>query len=209
MNNLNKRVLYLSGLVLKNFLSNESWKLFGFKSRPRRGEIFRRFVNKTKLAKEDFFVKELILLSIIDVILAIKKQGIEEDNKSLYIIGVLSELFSPLSKSKIFNSDEDYLEFIKNGYEDYLNRKFIVSFISRVKKSIDEKNSISLVAGAVFLATHSNLGKGSILDNNIFLDRAVLAQEILPIDNTEKLSFPLDKSKFKFYYNFASELISK
>jgi hypothetical protein len=200
--NINDHTLNLAGLITRTSLEDGHWKIFGFKSRPKRGRIFNKFVDKTVYAKERFVLKELTLLSTIDVIVAIKQKNMSEEDKLLYIIGVLSNLYLPLSQSNIFDNDDEFLTFIGNGVETYSRETFLKSCISRVKDSFDEKSAKNLMVGC------SIAGALNIQGNGLILDRNIIAQEIYPTTGIgEKLNFPLKISKLEIYSNFAQKMI--
>ncbi|MFA5348985.1 MAG: hypothetical protein WC309_01275 [Candidatus Paceibacterota bacterium] len=201
MDNINKHTLYLSGLIAGAIVNNEHWKIFGFKKRPKRGKIFERFINQSELIKENFLIKELFLLSTIDVIEAIKKKDIAEEDKLLYVVGVLSRLSLPSLQSNIFNDDIGLAEFLRNGIKDYLNKPFIESFSLRAKKSIDENSAKSLIAHCMIIAAFNDQKKGLILD------RHIIAQEISPIEREEKLETSLDNNQLKIYTDLAQEIM--
>ena len=203
MNNLNHSVSLLIGWIAKASLDDEHWKIFGFKSRPKRGRAFDKFIDKNKLAKEDFLMKELFLLSTIDVIQAIKSKNLSEENKLTYLIGVLSQLFLPFSQSKIFDKNINYLNFIKNGVDDYLNQRFIDSFILRVKRLFDNDIAMNIIAGGIILSESGSKEQ----KNGLIFDRKIIAQKIsIEIEN-DKLDFPLEINKLGIYKNFALEIL--
>lgn len=202
MDNINKHTLYLSGLIAGAIVKDEHWKIFGFKKRPKRGKLFEKFVNQSKLAKEKFLIKELSLLSTIDVVEAIKNKDITEEDKLLYIIGVLSQLFLPLSQSKIFNDDNDFIGFLRNGIRAYSNQNLTDAFSLRAKKLVDKDSVKILISGYIIATALSNKEEGLILDRNM------IAQEILPLGPEEKLNFSSDKDKLKIYAEFAQEIIN-
>src|SRR3989339_1358177 len=105
MNKIDQSILTLTGFTLNALLDKEYWKLFGYKSRPKRGKLFKKFIEKSKLVKEEFIEKELLLLSFIDVIEAIKSSHLSEEEKVIYLTGILSELFTPLRESGFFEGD--------------------------------------------------------------------------------------------------------
>ncbi len=202
MDNINQRILYLSGLVAGAIIKNEHWKVFGFKERPKRGKFFEKFVDQSKLAKEKFLIKELFLLSAIDVIETIKNKDIDEQDKLIYMIGILSQLFLPLYQSKIFNNDNEFIEFLRDGIRAYLKQNHIDTFNSRVKRSVDENSAKILIAGYITTTALHNKEEGLILDRNI------IAQEILQLGTDEKLNFSSDKDRLKIYADLSQEIIN-
>jgi len=200
--NINKLVQYLVGLIAKTAINNNNWKLFGFKSLPKRGNFFNRFIDKSLLEKENFLLKELTLLSIIDILEAIKRTNINLDYKLLLIIGVLSEVYIPLSQMNHFKNRTDFVLFLRNGIQSYQNETFSDSFISRVKQSVDEKNSVSLIMGSVILDTY-RFPRDSVL-----LDRTIITQQIKIDDISEKLKSSLNVDELKMFTNLAKDILN-
>ena len=54
--------VHIAGQALANALDDGNWRLFGFRGCPRRGRIFRRFLDPQTLAYQDSLFRELILL---------------------------------------------------------------------------------------------------------------------------------------------------
>lgn len=204
MDDINQSVIALTGFIPRALLDNEYWKIFGYKSRPKRGKIFRRFVDRSELAKEDFLEKELMILSMIDVIKAIKDKDTTEENKLLHLVGVLSNLFSPLQESGFFKDDLEYLTFIKEGVTDYSSGDITNAFSSREKKYLPKINAKkSLFFGFLMFVTLNR----EHLENGFTLDRKILAGYISLEDPIKKLNFSLGKDKIPVYTDFASQIL--
>ena len=201
MNNINEQTLYLASLIAGAVIKDEHWKLFGFKERPKRGKFFEKFVSKNELIKENFLIRELFLLSTIDVIEAIKNKDIAKEDKILYIIGVLSQLFLPLSQSKLFDDEVGFVKFLKDGINDYSNQAFISSLALRAGKELDENSAKSITGGGMIASVLSEKEKG------IILDREIIVKEIFPVDPEQKLNIPLNKGKLEIYIKLAQEII--
>lgn len=210
MNNLDQSILKITGLIAGAPFVDEHWALFGYKSRPRRGEFFRKFVDKSKLAKEDFLFKELLLLAIIDSIEAIREKDLTVIHQEIYIIGLLSNLFIPLEKSHIFKNESDFINFLKEGMDDYKVHTcleenseekfpFLEILLQRIKKSLGEKD-IKFMAGAFMFSMFDNK-KGLILNRNTI--SGLISTDI----EDNKFSFPLEKSKLAIFQKFAAEAL--
>jgi len=203
MNKIDQSILTLTGFTLKALLDKEYWKLFGYKSRPKRGKIFKGFVNKSKIAKETFIEKELLLLSLIDIVEAIKISNLSEEEKILYLTGILSELFTPLHKSGFFENDDDFFEFTKKGLIDYKGNDILSAFPKRAKQSLNQDQMKSIHSGVLLLLALSP----NQLTNGFTLDRNKLQFFLINIESSEKLSFPLEKDKVSTYTKAASQMI--
>ena len=132
----------------------------------------------------------------------IKSQDITKEDKILYTIGVLSNLFLPLLQSDIFNNEKGFFEFLRNGMKDYSGQNFIDSFSLRVRQLLDENNAKSLIIGCAIAATLSEKEKGLILD------RKIIAEKVYSIDPEEKLNLSHDEYKLRIYIEFAQEIMN-
>ncbi|OGD81473.1 hypothetical protein A2572_02485 [Candidatus Collierbacteria bacterium RIFOXYD1_FULL_40_9] len=204
MNKIDQSILTLTGFTLNALLDKEYWKLFGYKSRPKRGKLFKKFIEKSKLVKEEFIEKELLLLSFIDVIEAIKSSHLSEEEKVIYLTGILSELFTPLRESGFFEGDDDYIKFIKIGIADYKEHDILATFPERAKKSLDQNQMKSIYSGVLMLIALSP----NQLINGFTLDRKKLQHYLSKIDPAEKLTFHLASNKIPIYTKAASQIIN-
>jgi len=204
MNKIDESILALTGFALRSILDNEYWKLFGYKSRPKRGKLFKRFVDDKKLTKETFIEKELLILSIIDVVKAIKTSNLSEDEQIIYLTGVLSGLFSPLHESDFFKKDDDFLEFVKHGLIDYQQDDILSTLPKRAKRSLDQDQMKSILSGVLLLTAISP----DQLTNGFTLDRNKLQHYLTKIDSNERLSFSLGQDKISSYTKAASQMIN-
>lgn len=57
----------LTGLIARIIIDEWTWRAFGYKSRPRRGRFFNRFVDPEALAEERFLTQELLFVSLARV----------------------------------------------------------------------------------------------------------------------------------------------
>lgn len=199
MNCINEDTISLAGLISRAVVNDYHWKAFGYKSRPKRGNFFRKFIDESLLAKEDFIIKELLLLATIDVIESIRKSKVSYEDKLLYTTGMMAHLFIPLLQSKIFLKHSDFFAFIKEGRDSYTNEDFIGVFLSRAEKIHDKK----VVAGGLLIAALYDKKKGFILD------RDIIAEKIFPINQGDKLDFPLNRSFLSDYANFADRILGE
>lgn len=197
MNNLNQSVSTLSSFIAHAMMDDRNWQMFGFKSRPKRGKIFDRFISDARLAKEKFVLRELLLFSMTDIIQAIKAVELEETDKLLYLVGVLSTLFT----GGAFDDEKEYFAFLKIGIRAYSGHDFIKTFASRAEKAVGKEEMIRLIAGAVVLKSFKSQEVGLIYD------KQVLSQQVCLEIGEDHLDFPLENSKLKEYSDFSLTLL--
>ena len=202
INDINKSVISLSGFALTAFLSNDYWRLFGFKTMPRRGKIFRMFVPKSQLAIEDFIKKELFIWSLYDVIKAIKDSNTSSDNKNIHLTGILSNLFLPFYESGLFGDDLDFLSFIKEGVSDYASGNLLDVFLKRLKRLLPNVPTKKLQTGILLFYSVNDDG----FKLGLSLDRNLLSKYISS-DSMQNLKVPLAPSKIETYGYFAIEIL--
>ncbi len=202
--NFDDQISLLTNITTNSAMKDENWRTFGFKGRPKRGLVFNRFINKSTLAAEKFMFKEMILLSIIDVIEAIKHKNLPDDIKFMLILSVLAKTFIPLFHAEIFNNSTELIKFIQTGYEEYSSN--LDALLVRTKEYIEEykldnNTSNKLFSGAV------ELGSSICIDSDFkgFLkDRELIASKGIQIENlTEKPKFPLPDHDFDIFASFA------
>lgn len=203
--NFEEQTDFLAGLVFNTMVDNENWKIFGFKSRPSRGRVFERFVNKSKLAAESFVIKELALISIIDVIEATKRKSINDFTKIALVVSFTAKVYKQLYSVEIFRTSQHFLRFMQQGVDDYL--KSSTAMITRSKEVVEAQDildgwDINLVRGAIEFCRIISSESGS---EGLVIDRATIASEgIMVKDLSEKLLFPLSSDVLNDFINFAS-----
>jgi len=202
MRNFKEQVRALAGIVSTAIQHDGNWKLFGFESRPVRGGIFNIFVDKDLLERERFIIRELALLSIIDVIESIKQNNTtNEENKVVLIVGVLSVLRDPFFKMDFFKNDADYFDFIWGGIYSYASGSFIAKYRERLKTLVNPSNYVMLMAASPELLS-LNIGKRGFLAN-----REMICKNIEIEDDEEIFSSSLRQSELDFYVKFARTVL--
>lgn len=197
MNKLNQSVSLLSSFVARTMLDDQNWQMFGFKSRPKRGKVFDNFISDARLAKEKFVLRELLLFSMTDIIQAIKSVELEETNKLLYLVGVLSTIFT----GGTFEDEKEYFTFLRTGILDYSGHDFIKTFAARAEKAVGKEDTVRLIAGAVVLKSFNSQEVGLIYD------KKVLSQQVCLEIGEDHLDFPLANDKLEEYSDFSRALV--
>ncbi len=112
---------YIAGQALANALHDGNWSLFGFRGRPRRGRIFRRFLNPQTLAYQDSLFRELLLLvlfryghTIQSLVSADAYSMIFARSLEFVVDGPTGDLWRPL-----FSSRTGALCFFSDGLHQY------------------------------------------------------------------------------------------
>jgi hypothetical protein len=202
MNNLNKSIFALSGTIAEGCIKDEYWKIFGFKSCPKRGKYFDFLVSKDRLKKEDFLLKELLLLSTIDSMRAIRIKISSDQDCKLYIVGLLSMLYKEFAKFH-FISERSFLEFFETGVYDYSIHDCLVSFEARVKEALGSELSKALVGGFHFFIGPD----ASQYKEGIFLNLEVISDYISLDIATDEFIFYSNNHMLKEFNISASEII--
>ncbi|MEK7761207.1 MAG: hypothetical protein AAB433_06485 [Nitrospirota bacterium] len=166
-NDVNDISLYLSALACSAAIKEELWRSFGYKRRPRHGKFFLRFLNKEKLAVENFILREATALAFIDVLAGIKQNVASQDDRVLLLVGTSLHLCTTMDQ--VFEN-EKYLEYLKASIHEYRHRPNLPStFVKRAGAHFEIKKFPKFLAGVVrLIALHvssSSPGvKGFLLD---------------------------------------------
>lgn len=67
---INDLVVFLAGTAMKPLLNDEIWQNYGYKKRPRKGNIWNRVFPK-KFELENLITKEVLTMGLIDVLTGI------------------------------------------------------------------------------------------------------------------------------------------
>ena len=100
--NFDEQAEALAGLAIHTVMDDHWWKEFGFSKRPKRGRFFDKFINKDQLAIETFLVRELTLVSMIDLVETIKAKHLPDALTGKLTIRVLAEVFVPWHRADFF-----------------------------------------------------------------------------------------------------------
>lgn len=202
MNNLNKSLFALVGTIAGACIKDDYWKIFGFISCPKRGKYFDFLISKDRLKKEKFLLKEILLLSTMDSIRAIKTKISSEKDDRLYIMGLLSMLYKEYSKLH-FDSERSFLEFFETGVYDYSLHDCIVSFEARVKEALGSELSEELIDGFhFFIGPNPSRNK-----EGIFLSLDVISEYISTDIATDEFIFHSNNYMLREFDITASEII--
>lgn len=223
---INDEIDYLVWSVTKVALNDDLWKLFYLKSLPHKGAFFRRFENKEKLAKEDFLMKEFHLWSIIDIVEAVKRKAINEDDQWMLITGLLGNVAAMLSEMPFLglNTSRLFISYIRTGFLEYFGKTgqdFLRVFVKRAERSVSKADrSRLLVSCSFFIAnmtspriyppafyTNESTGEHHKVINGYVLDRDILAQNIKMPKSDIKMNWPLDEDELSTYIKFSYALL--
>lgn len=123
MGKLNSAELFIkdvNGLASHLIVDDNTWRLFGYKKRPKRGAYFNFLVNKEKLKIEKFILRELYIICISNAV-----SIIENDIKTIYLIvnGIIDHYLERYSMASAFSfpSNLDAYNYFYQGVYDYFN----------------------------------------------------------------------------------------
>lgn len=110
------------GLSSQMVLDNWSWKIFGFKSRPRRGAFFNRFIKKERLVKEIFLIREFFIIGCYTGVNSLP-ESMSMTKREEICMNVINKLLNVenILSSFDFSSKEEAKEYFLSGIKDYAN----------------------------------------------------------------------------------------
>jgi hypothetical protein len=82
ISDINDLVLFLTATAMKPLLNDEVWQCYGYRKRPKHGNIWNRIFPKM-FELENFISKEILIMGLIDILNGIKKSREESDTKLL------------------------------------------------------------------------------------------------------------------------------
>lgn len=120
--NLKEILTELTGISAKVVLDDWTWRVFGYKKRPKRGALFTKFIKKTELIRETFLVREIFIMCSSSGIIEISKK-VDEETLSKVISFVVDDLlnYDGITGAFRFNSRREAENYIIDGIYDYVN----------------------------------------------------------------------------------------
>jgi hypothetical protein len=192
--NINDLVVSLAVTGMKPLLSDEIWQCYGYKKRPRHGNIWDRIFPKM-FALENFISREILTMGLIDVLNGIKKSGTADDTKLLIVVGVVDQF---LNTSKHLFSPDTFMENLFFTYASYLKSdksNLHEPIILKAKDVLDKKDFAKFMVGTIKLLAmeHANdfLLKSDYIKNTIEKSSKEDKLKISMPDETYKKYLPL------------------
>ncbi len=147
---INGLVLSLAAMAMKPLLNDEVWQCYGYKKRPRHGNIWNEIFPKM-FALENFISKEILTMGLIDVLNGIKKSTETPDTKLLISVGVIDQF---LSTTKHMFSSDLFMENLFSTYAAYLKSeksKIHEPVILKAKDILNKKDFAKFMVGTIKL----------------------------------------------------------
>jgi hypothetical protein len=197
---INDLVVFLAGTAMEPLLNDEIWRNYGYKKRPRKGNIWNRIFPK-KFELENLITKEILTMSLIDILNGIRKAMKSSDIKLLLSIGVIDQFLS--ATKHLF----DPHSFMKNLFSTYTSfstcekSQLHVPFILKAKKILNEKDFAKFLVGTTAL-----LGTPPYADD--FLVKSDYIKESIDNSSTEnRLKICMPEEMYKEFGLILSEKI--
>lgn len=150
ISDINDLVLFLATTAMKPLLNDEVWQCYGYRKRPKHGNIWNRIFPKM-FELENFISKEILIMGLIDILNGIKKSGEELDTKLLLSIGVIDQFLS--TTKHMFPSDL-FMENLFSSYASYLKSgksKIHEPVILKSKDILSKKDFAKFMVGTIKL----------------------------------------------------------
>ena len=147
---INDLVLSLAVVARKPLLNDEVWQCYGYKKRPRQGNMWNKIFPKM-FELENFISKEILTMGLIDVLNGIRKSTETSDTKLLISIGVVDQF---LSTTKHMFSLDLFMENLFSTYASYLKSeksKIHEPVILKSKDVLNKKDFAKFMVGTIKL----------------------------------------------------------
>ncbi len=150
ISDINDLVLFLAATAMKPLLNDEVWQCYGYRKRPRHGNIWNRIFPKM-FELENFISKEILIMGLIDILNGIKKSGEESDTKLLLSTGIVDQFLA--TTKHMFPSDL-FMENLFSAYASYLKSeksKIHEPVILKAKDVLNKKDFAKFMVGTIKL----------------------------------------------------------
>ena len=204
----NRLIFQLLGSITEFLLDDETWKLFGYKKRPKRGAIFSRLFPK-KYELDNFIFRHFFILGVIDVLNGIKKSKQSYYNKTIVILNFFEEV-DVLSK----NTDclTDLLKDLPTAYDIYKEsnpKNLYEPYLSKSENVLGSTNSARFLIGISKIQFERMLMDISAKDFFLSSDRVAELINTQDIAAVKEDLTGFSKETLEEYGKFISKLISE
>ncbi|MFH1990497.1 MAG: hypothetical protein ABIJ19_01420 [Patescibacteria group bacterium] len=196
---INDLVVFLAATAMKPLLSDEVWQCYGYKKRPKKGNIWNKIFPKMFIL-ENFISKEVITMGLIDVLNGVKKSAATSDIKLLISMGVIDQF---LSTTKHLFPVDSFMENLFSSYASFLKSdksKLHEPIILKAKDILNKKDFAKFMVGTIklFAIEHAD----NFLLKNDYIKGLI---EKSSIEN--KLKISMSDEIYKKYMPLLSERI--
>lgn len=181
---INNLVLFLAATAMKPLLDDEVWQCYGFRKRPKHGNIWNNIFPKM-FKLENFISKEILIMGLIDVLNGVKKSTETSDTKLLISIGIVDQFLS--TTKHMFPSDL-FMENLFFAYVSYLKSeksKIHEPVILKAKDVLNKKDFAKFMVGTIKLLLDAHTGD-FLLKSDYFKDLIEKSSK----ENKLKISMP-------------------
>ena len=185
---------------MQPILKDEIWQNYGYKKRPRKGNIWNRLFPK-KFELENLITRELLTMGLIDTLNGIKKSSISSENKLLISIGVIDRTLPAISH--LFDTHV-FMENLVSTYNSCFScekSKVHEPFILKAKDVLQKKDFAKYMVGTIALLGTPPFAE-DILINSEYIKNLI---ENATIENQLKMG--LSEDIFQEYTKILSEKI--
>jgi hypothetical protein len=200
---INNLVLFLATTGMRPLLNDEIWRYYGYKKRPKKGDIWNKLFPKM-FELENFIAKEILIIGLIDLLNGIKKSKETYDTKLLISIGVIDQF---LSATKHLLSADLFMEDLFSAYASYLksNKSNLHKpIILKAKDVLNKKDFAKFMVGTIKLFTELF----TIECAGNFLLKSNYVEEIIEKSSKEhKLKISMSKKMYRKYVPLLEEKI--
>lgn len=197
---INELVLFLTGTAMEPLLNDGIWQNYGYKKRPKKGNIWNK-ISPKQFELENLITKEILTMGLIDIINGIKKSSKSSDTKLLLSIGVIDQFL--YATKHLFNF-RSFMENLISTYDAFLKcekSKLHVPFILKAKDNLTKKDFAKFLLGTTVL-----LGRPPYTDD--FLVKSDYVKNAIDNSTTEnKLKIGMSEEMCKEYIDLLSEKI--
>ena len=198
-NDVNDLVLSLAATGMKPLLGDEIWQCYGYKKRPRKGNIWNRLFPKM-FELENFISKEILTMGLIDVLNGIKKSAESADAKLLLAVGVVDQF---LDTTKHLFPPDEFMQNLFSSYASYLKSdksSLHVALILKAKDVLDKKDYARFMVGTIkLLATEHR--------NDFLLKSDYIKNVIEKSETQNKLNISMPEEMYRKYAPLLEENI--
>lgn len=197
---INDLVLFLAGTAMQPLLKDDLWQCYGYRKRPKKGAIFNKMFPK-KYELENFISKEVLTMSLIDVLNGIKKSKVSSDTKLLISIGVIDQF---LSTTQHLFSPDSFMDNLFVSYASYLKSdksRLHEPIIVKSKDVLVKKDFAKFMVGTIKLLAMEH-ADDYLLRSDYFRD--VIDKSPKPSEVKLKIEMP---EMYKKYGNMILEKI--
>lgn len=182
---INKLVDELTYFAVQPLMDDNVWRYYAYKKRPKHGSLRKKLFPKS-FELENFIIKQLLIMGVIDIICGIKQSNIPNETKLSLTVGVIDRI---KSVSIALISLEVFMDSLTSSFIKQTNNKKSDPYILEAQHILKKEDFARFLVGTIALFPENM--------DDYFLDSNIIKTRIEKSNCNGKLNVSLNNKELK------------